>query len=1132
MANIPNQNDVNAIVEAIVSNTEASNNVLDAVMGSIRKLVDTKKGLDNVKLSDVESVESMVVSYRNTIRNIINVLCQDDNGQSRDLHKLLGAIKDPNKSTDNKVVLKYKTIDAALQLPKVIDSMFGVFDTISEQNFGFKALLKFRINLWKISPIINSLFKDLLAVFQSIDVNTPMDKIMEMLVKQPDIIEQQMNVQQDGEFSKSDASKTITKQGKLGILDAFAKTFEVINTLNTLRVPSFTMLKLRLHNMQIALTWILDSIIGWAEKNIVDVKKRRALRAIETALIGKENKKGIREGGLQGIIQALVNVFESTKKMKINIGSLIMVMLSLKMLGSIIDIIVGMQDKFSALADKTIGDNIHAASKTIDKVAAIFKTVCLLGLLAIPMILSGIILLSAIPMLMLIVILISGLTEFLKKRKLDDETLEPLSTIFQSLKKIMVDILLVGLAAIPATVAMLMVATFTVGLLIFVGLMVLVSKLLKEISEEVVQSLKKVLLMLGALTMIMIAILLLALATPVIVDALEGIILPFCLLLTTSLGILYVLMKLASKFATKATGYAITLGISMVLITGALLLGAIALLALATIASQMTGKKFGQIAIMLGGIIAFLAVVVGLGIALTAAAPFIAISTAMFAPVVACIGVIAGVALAIFTLSNLKVNWGKYKKSGEIIGTGEGAIGNVGMTIDFVKYLSERLGDIGEKSQYRKAKKALKPVNKIVNQLKEIVKSLNTIQEIELNTDKILERTQTIFAFIGDLQTKINDWMDPHKNEQKATGKGAWVKNMWNSIKTAAKNKAARERRAKEAAMAAVELDRVSKLITLLDNIVNALESIQNINLNQDLIIGNLETIFAFIGKLEEKINVWINPNNSNLTNVQLAYKTMHNNLQDARSQKKMTKVDAILSLITNVTESIKTLKEIKLTDKDIETITTNVSVVFSTIDGIHSIIETNIDKLKGYKEDTSLNTATETITQIATVMKDIAEINNANLDKNIKSYEKFVASINNMDIERVSKTADMFRQMSEFSNSIKGDFDALAEALGDKLLPVLEELKGVMTEIPQKLDEGFQNTSASIGAAGTAAAGTTEGVKAQIKRENPNISDVDLNKQAQQRMSQQASLNAKGVESKLAEIISILKSHGVKIID
>jgi replicative DNA helicase len=169
-------------------------------------------------------------------------------------------------------------------------------------------------------------------------------------------------------------------------------------------------------------------------------------------------------------------------------------------------------------------------------------------------------------------------------------------------------------------------------------------------------------------------------------------------------------------------------------------------------------------------------------------------------------------------------------------------------------------------------------------------------------------------------------------------------------------------------------------------------------------------------------------------------------------------------------------------------------------------------------------------VAAVAKSVKDFADVNSNKLDKNIKLYERFISSVNTIDIEKVLKTSDMFRQMSEFSNSIKGDFDALADALSEKLLPVLEELKAVMTEIPQKLDEGFQNTSASIGAAGTGAANTTEGIQAQIKRENPNISPAELNAQTQQRMSQQASSNAKGVESKLAEIISILKTRSIKV--
>ena len=1111
MAKIPNQNDVGAIVDAIVQNTAYANTVLDAVFNSISRIAKAKTA--DVKLQDIQNVESMVVSYRNMINNIINVLCQDDNGQSRDLHALLGAMKDPNKSTNDKIVLKYTTIDAALQLPRVIDSMFSVFDKISEGDFGFKSLIKFKLNIWKLSPIIKSLFKDLIAVFQSIDAEKDMNSITEALVSQPDIIEQTNDILEEN-GSKIDQSKTITKQGKKGILDVFAKTFEIINSLNTLKMPNFITLKINMLQMRITLSMILNNLIEWAKKQQL-LSKQVILDQIADAIMGKENKNGLREGGVAGIIQSLVGIFALTKRMKLNLGTILMVRISLFALGGIIDTVLKMLPKFSAIADKTVIDTINDAKQSFEKLASIFKTVCLIGLLSFAVIILAIPIVIALGAILLIVLAIKGIMAVLEKMKIDGKMFDPLLSITQSLKKIMLDLIILGLAAIPAAIAIFIIAVFMVGMLLFCGLMWMVSLILEEISEEVTNSLKKVLWMLAVLMLVGVAILLFALAAPVIAEALEGNIIPFLMLLAGSLLMMWILTKIASKFAMKASGASVQLGIYMILIAGSLLLCAVTLLILAKIAEQLTAEQFGYMTLMILGIIALAAVMVGLGIALSTGSIFIGWAIAGFGPVVALIAVILGAALTIFTLSKLKIDFGKYKdpKGDDIIGSGSGAVGNVGMMMDFVKFLRKRLDDVGGPRKFRKGKRAIKVVKRLVKNLLNIAESLNSIEKIEINTTEVTEKVKNIFTFIKDLEGEINTWMNPD-------GNGSNVKEfVINNIKNFWR-KAKAERDEKQQKQAGEKLNRINKILKLLVDIATGIESINNIKLTKDAkatITGNLDDVFTFIKELDTHIATKLHEDSS---------------IVDDDNEENMGIVANIVGSIKNVMDALNGIKNVKIGEKNHELVETNVTRMF---DGLWRVKQ-GFDKNAGWFEDfaddyeDSLGSVTEIVASMTKTVKDLADVNSSKLDKNIKHYERFISSVNTLDVERVTKTADMFGQMAQFSNSIKGDFNTLAEALSEKLLPVLEELKAIMTDIPQKLDEGFQNTSASIGAAGSAAANTTEGIQAQIKRENPNISDSELNAQTQQRMSQQASSNAKGVESKLSEIINILRTHSIKV--
>jgi hypothetical protein len=143
----------------------------------------------------------------------------------------------------------------------------------------------------------------------------------------------------------------------------------------------------------------------------------------------------------------------------------------------------------------------------------------------------------------------------------------------------------------------------------------------------------------------------------------------------------------------------------------------------------------------------------------------------------------------------------------------------------------------------------------------------------------------------------------------------------------------------------------------------------------------------------------------------------------------------------------------------------------------------------------------------------------------NTTEFGNFITKVNSVDVEKVEKTAKLFEQMSNLTREIKGDFGALADALTDKLLPVLEDLKEVMYSVPEVLERGFGNTSASIAAVNQPQ--TTENVIEQIKRENVFANNMDssqLEMLANKRIAEQTQAEMRGIGAKLDKLISMFK--------
>ena len=90
-------------------------------------------------------------------------------------------------------------------------------------------------------------------------------------------------------------------------------------------------------------------------------------------------------------------------------------------------------------------------------------------------------------------------------------------------------------------------------------------------------------------------------------------------------------------------------------------------------------------------------------------------------------------------------------------------------------------------------------------------------------------------------------------------------------------------------------------------------------------------------------------------------------------------------------------------------------------------------------------------------VSKDFADIDSDDVRKSKEltdNYIKYIDKINGIDLENLKTTERLFSSMAKFSESINGDFDKLAESLNDRIAPLLEELKNLMSQMPSHINK------------------------------------------------------------------------------
>lgn len=1113
---VVSQKDVTDIVKSIVSNTAQTSKIIEASVKSIVAITDKYK--IDAKAKDIKNISKLIMSYNTMVVDVVNMLTNDIPGGEK-LSELIGRVHEVETNSEGKAVkvIKYTGIESLLQIGKVIDSTFGLVTKMCNFKGGIKAIMSFRANMFLMKSIVRDVFTDMITLFTDIVTKNDIDKLLKSLVKQPDTITKIDLSKKTGEHTIENDIMEENKQGQLGLLDVVEKTFSIVGMLNNFKLPNLIKLKIQMVKLKFMLSMVITDLVSWSRKHI-GKNTMSGINQLSDLILGTKDSKGVRSGGISGIVQSLMQVFILLPRLKLNPVTFVMVRFSIMMLDNIIQLAADtINKKLSLIGDSGLTTIISNSITVLNMFGNVITALTKIGVMSTLIFIFQKPLLWVFSLLLKIVDKIKNVTDEIKKQDITANCFDPILTLIDAIYTIMWKMSIATLLVVPSIVGMVAILVFVFTLSIFIIAFNWVSKLLSEVSESATKNIMKVEQLIVSLLLVGVSILLLALATPIFIFALQGNILPFLGVLVVSVLLLWVLLFIAAKFSQKASGDAINLAINVLIIVGSLVICAIAVLMLALISKVFIDDPWLILGVvgLIVGIIVISGICVGLGIALSFAAPYIAWAAAGIAPLVGLLALVLLAGLSIAGMGKLKLDFGKYTapKGKDPIGSGNGILGNVGKIFDFASFISDRAKKIGvlEIQGMRKTKRFMRQVNKTVNQIKKIAVSLNSISKLELNEDTILTKTGAIFAFITKLQTHIDNML---------YGENASTTKLDFTIIGKTKNKvqANKDKKAQQ------RLNNVSKVTNTLSNIAEALESIQNLNIDEPKITTKVDNIFTFITKLEGHIAKFM-AKDIDPESIVDAQKLSKGEWKTAN--KKLSKVEATIATVQGICDALNAIKDLKLESKDPDKdpIVKNVKAALGSINRIAAVIsnseENEIDKTKLK----AVKTVIDYVKELNEVFTEVGNANPANVEKNIGNYVKFIDKVNTMDVEKVKKTTQMFEKMNRFSTSIKGDFDRLAEALSDKLLPVLEDLKEVMGVLPEKLDTGFQNTAAAV--ASTNAPATKENITAQVNRENPNLTSDEVNKIVESRINEAAKADANGVAAKLDELISLLRGYG-----
>lgn len=130
------------------------------------------------------------------------------------------------------------------------------------------------------------------------------------------------------------------------------------------------------------------------------------------------------------------------------------------------------------------------------------------------------------------------------------------------------------------------------------------------------------------------------------------------------------------------------------------------------------------------------------------------------------------------------------------------------------------------------------------------------------------------------------------------------------------------------------------------------------------------------------------------------------------------------------------------------------------------------------------------------------AKIQTKDLAANTSQFVKLVDKANSIDTTKITTVRDMFKQMAEFSKSINGNFDKLADVISEKLIEALEKLAEIFDKANNVNNKNNNNTMGQTGA------------QTQTEKSNESINSIK---------------NIEGILDEISSLVSAIKRNTSK---
>ena len=437
-------------------------------------------------------------------------------------------------------------------------------------------------------------------------------------------------------------------------------------------------------------------------------------------------------------------------------------------------------------------------------------------------------------------------------------------------------------------------------------------------------------------------------------------------------------------------------------------------------------------------------------------------------------------------------------------------INNLSIIFVAVNRIVKYIGQLNtNKREIKDARKVLRQVNRVVRQLKNLAITLNEIQSIKIDSSSITNNITKIFETIKLVEAevqKMNELPEDASNRQR--------------------RRLLRQNR-KEMRLTSRYLGRVDDVVSEVYSIAQMLEHIQKLQLDDAAIINNIVNIFSKVKIVEAEVQK-MNELPEDASNRQRRRLLRQNRKEMRLTSNYLGRVDDILAEVSSIADSINSIQQIEIGDKVVDA----VKGMFGKITSIIKLIDE-----QDFKKSTGVNISGRKFQNKMSVLNDISKYIKSlvlssdevtNTTKVIDQHTKFIDKLNNVNVESLKTASNMFEKMAQFSESINGNFEGLANTLNEKIAPLMEELKGLLEGVQNKVEETGANMSKAAYNSGKTL--SEPEMTAQVNSENPKADAEEKARIVQQRMEEQARAQTNALVSKIDELIELFKNGQAQV--